>query len=102
MGMAIRTKQYLDVRFPILLWKQLIYEEVTIEDIEAIDILSFAIINAMEENIRKVKSLNECDDSGVNNIQCRIDRIRSTIKPMPDVTLKSIFGKVLSRKILNK
>ncbi|CAF4045144.1 unnamed protein product, partial [Rotaria sp. Silwood1] len=67
MGMAIRTKQYLDVRFPILLWKQLIYEEVTIEDIEAIDILSFAIINAMEENIRKVKSLNECGDSGVNN-----------------------------------
>ncbi|CAF3819369.1 unnamed protein product [Rotaria sp. Silwood1] len=67
MGMAIRTKQYLDVRFPILLWKQLIYEEVTIEDIEAIDILSFAIINAMEENIRKVKRLNECDDSGVNN-----------------------------------
>jgi hypothetical protein len=61
MGMAIRTKQYLDVRFPILLWKQLIHEEVTIEDIEAIDISSFAIINEMEENIRKVKSLNECD-----------------------------------------
>ncbi|CAF4939010.1 unnamed protein product [Rotaria sp. Silwood1] len=67
MGMAIRTKQYLDVRFPILLWKQLIHEEVTIEDIEAIDISSFAIINEMEENIRKVKSLNECDDDGVNN-----------------------------------
>ncbi|CAF5024094.1 unnamed protein product [Rotaria sp. Silwood1] len=67
MGMAIRTKQYLDVRFPILLWKQLIHEEVTIEDIEAIDISSFAIINEMEENIRKVKSLNECGESGVNN-----------------------------------
>ncbi|CAF0845510.1 unnamed protein product [Rotaria sordida] len=67
MGMAIRTKQYLDVRFPILLWKQLIEEEVTIEDIEAIDISSFAIINEMEENIRKVKSLNECDDDDVNN-----------------------------------
>ncbi|CAF5120412.1 unnamed protein product, partial [Rotaria magnacalcarata] len=67
MGMAIRTKQYLDVRFPILLWKQLIYEEVTIEDIEAIDISSFAIINKMEENIRQVKTLNTCNDGDVNN-----------------------------------
>ncbi|CAF3449512.1 unnamed protein product [Rotaria socialis] len=67
MGMAIRTKQYLDVRFPILLWKQLIYEEATIEDIEAIDISSFAIINKMEENIRKVKTLNTCNDGDVNN-----------------------------------
>ncbi|CAF3050511.1 unnamed protein product [Rotaria sp. Silwood2] len=67
MGMAIRTKQYLDVRFPILLWKQLIYEKVTIEDIEAIDISSFAIINQMEENIRQVKDLNECDDGDANN-----------------------------------
>ncbi|CAF3952910.1 unnamed protein product, partial [Rotaria sordida] len=70
MGMAIRTKQYLDVRFSILLWKQLIYEEVTIEDIEAIDISSFAIINEMEENIRKVKSLNECDDDDDVNNNC--------------------------------
>jgi len=67
MGMAIRTKEYLDVRLPILLWKQLIHEEVTIEDIEAIDISSFAIINEMEENIRKVKSVNECGDGDVNN-----------------------------------
>jgi hypothetical protein len=67
MGMAIRTKQYLDIRFPILLWKQLIHEEVTSEDIEAIDISSFAIINEMEENIRKVKSLNECDDGDVDS-----------------------------------
>lgn len=58
MGMAIRTKQYLDARFPILLWKQLIYEEVTIEDIESIDISNFAIIKEMEENIQKVQSLN--------------------------------------------
>ncbi|CAF5035144.1 unnamed protein product [Rotaria sp. Silwood1] len=50
MGMAMRTKHYLDVRFPTLLWKQLVQEEVTIEDIEAIDISSFAIINAPGRN----------------------------------------------------
>ncbi|CAF3356499.1 unnamed protein product [Rotaria socialis] len=67
MGMAIRTKLYLDVRFPILLWKQLIHEEVTLEDIEAIDISSFAVINEMEEKIRKIKSLNECDHGDMNS-----------------------------------
>ncbi|CAF4819922.1 unnamed protein product [Rotaria sp. Silwood1] len=41
--------------------------QVTIEDIEAIDISSFAIINKMEENIRKVKDLNECNDDDVKN-----------------------------------
>ena len=61
MGMAIRTKEYLDVRFPILLWKQLIYEEITIEDVETIDISCFKIINVMKENIQKVNSLDECD-----------------------------------------
>ncbi|CAF3050408.1 unnamed protein product [Rotaria sp. Silwood2] len=67
MGMSIRTKHYLDIRFPTLLWKQLIHEEVTIEDIEAIDISSFAIINEMEENMQKVKSLNECNDGDLNS-----------------------------------
>ncbi|CAF3908169.1 unnamed protein product, partial [Rotaria magnacalcarata] len=80
MGMAIRTKLYLDVRFPILLWKQLIHEEVTIEDIEAIDISSFAILNEMEENIRKVKSLNECDDDDVkSNCNCSFSSVMTEI-----------------------
>ncbi|CAF3226480.1 unnamed protein product [Rotaria sp. Silwood2] len=67
MGLAIRTKNLLDIRLPILLWKQLVQEKVTIEDIEAIDVQSFTIINQMEENIKQVKSLNEYDDSDVNN-----------------------------------
>ncbi|CAF0796987.1 unnamed protein product [Rotaria sordida] len=67
MGMAIRTRNLLDVRFPILLWKQLVQEKVTIEDIEAIDISSFSIINQMEENIKQVKSLNEYEDGDINN-----------------------------------
>ncbi|CAF3929639.1 unnamed protein product [Rotaria sp. Silwood2] len=62
MGMAIRTRNFLDIRFPILLWKQLVQEKVTIEDIEAIDISSFSIINQMEENIKQVKILNESED----------------------------------------
>ncbi|CAF1258882.1 unnamed protein product [Rotaria sordida] len=71
MGLAIRTKNFLDIRFPILLWKQLVQEIVTIEDIEAIDIQSFTIINQMEENIRQIKNLSQNkhddDDDDVNN-----------------------------------
>ncbi|CAF3035361.1 unnamed protein product [Rotaria sp. Silwood2] len=66
MGMAIRTRNFLDVRFPTLLWKQLVQEKVTIEDIEAIDISSFSIINQMEENIKQVKILNESEDGNAN------------------------------------
>jgi hypothetical protein len=62
MGMAIRTKQYVDLRFPILLWKQLIYEEITIEDIQSIDSSSFVMINEMQENIQKIKSLHPDND----------------------------------------
>ncbi|CAF3325918.1 unnamed protein product [Rotaria socialis] len=62
MGMAIRTTNLLDIRFPTLLWKQLLYQTVTIEDIEAIDMQSFTIINQMEENIKQVQCLNDSED----------------------------------------
>jgi hypothetical protein len=57
MGMAIRKKHYLDIKFPSLVWKQLLNEQITIEDIEAIDIQSFTIINEMEKNIEQIKSI---------------------------------------------
>ncbi|CAF1321865.1 unnamed protein product [Rotaria sordida] len=38
MGMAIRKKHYLDLKFPNLLWKQLVREIITLEDIESIDV----------------------------------------------------------------
>ncbi|CAF1009355.1 unnamed protein product [Rotaria sordida] len=50
MGMAIRKKHYLDFKFPIFLWKQLAREQVTIEDIEAIDIQCFKIIKEIQAN----------------------------------------------------
>ncbi|CAF3541029.1 unnamed protein product [Rotaria sordida] len=56
MGMAIRKKHYLDLKFPNLLWKQLLGEQITMKDIEAIDIQSFAIIKEMENNIQQNQS----------------------------------------------
>ena len=66
MGMAIRKKHYLDLKFPILLWKRLLKEQITIEDIEAIDIQSFKIINEMEKNIDQIKLFNT--DTDVENL----------------------------------
>jgi hypothetical protein len=48
-GMPIRKKHYLDIKFPNLLWKRLLNEDLTIEDIESIDVQSFNIINEMEK-----------------------------------------------------
>ena len=61
-GMAIRKKHYLDMKFPILLWKQLLREQITIEDIEAIDIQSFNIINEMEKNVEQIRSMGADND----------------------------------------
>ncbi|CAF5105253.1 unnamed protein product, partial [Rotaria magnacalcarata] len=57
MGMAIRNKNYLDLNFPALLWKQLLGEEITVKDIEVIDIQSFAIIKKIESIIAENQPL---------------------------------------------
>ncbi|CAF1345578.1 unnamed protein product [Rotaria sp. Silwood1] len=66
MGMAIRKKHYLDLKFSGFLWKQLVRDQITIEDIEAIDIQSFTFINEMEktieENIQSTNTDNDIND----------------------------------------
>jgi len=66
MGMAICKKHYLNVKFPILLWKQVIGEEITIEDIEAIDIQSFSTVKEMEKNIEQNQLIYT--DSDINDL----------------------------------
>ncbi|CAF0748456.1 unnamed protein product [Adineta steineri] len=68
MGMAIRKKHYLDLKFPILLWKQLLKEQITIEDIEAIDAQSFTMINEMEKNIEQIKSMDNDNDNDMETL----------------------------------
>ncbi|CAF4814854.1 unnamed protein product, partial [Rotaria sp. Silwood1] len=72
MGMAIRKKHYLYFKFPSLLWKQLVREQITIEDIENIDIQSFTIINEMEKIIKQNNSSIDTNEL-LNNI---LDELR--------------------------
>ncbi|CAF0746684.1 unnamed protein product [Adineta ricciae] len=64
MGLAMRKKHYLDIKFAHLVWKQLLKEEITVEDIEAIDIQSFRIINEMEKNIETMRLTETDNDMG--------------------------------------
>ena len=57
MGMAIRRKHYLDLKFSSLLWKQLLGEQLTIKDIEAIDIQSFVLIEEMQKSLEQSQSI---------------------------------------------
>jgi hypothetical protein len=66
MGMAIRKKNYLNIKFPTLLWKQLIGEEITMTDIETIDIQNFTIIKEMENSVERNQLINT--DSDINNL----------------------------------
>jgi hypothetical protein len=63
MGMAIRRKHYLNIKFPVLLWKRLLKEKITVQDIENIDTQSFTIINEMEKNAEQMKSTNADNDT---------------------------------------
>ncbi|CAF4110990.1 unnamed protein product, partial [Adineta steineri] len=50
-GLAIRKKHYLNVKFASLLWKGLLYDLITIDDIQAIDSQSFTLIHSIEQQI---------------------------------------------------
>ncbi|CAF0744045.1 unnamed protein product [Didymodactylos carnosus] len=76
MGMAIRKKHYLDLKFPILLWKQLVREQVTIEDIEAIDMQSFTMINEMEKTIKQSNQSMDIDGDINDLFSSILDELR--------------------------
>ena len=56
LGMAIRQKHYLDIKFAPLFWKKLLNEQMTVEDIESIDTQSFRRINQMKRDIEQMHS----------------------------------------------
>lgn len=62
MGMAIRKKHYLNLKFPGLLWKQLVREQIIFEDIESIDMQSFSMINEMEKCLNQNDSPMEIEE----------------------------------------
>ena len=49
MGLAIRTKTLMDLNFPSIIWKFLVNQTITDNDVLAIDVLSFKIIDQLEE-----------------------------------------------------
>lgn len=49
MGIAIRSKEYLSLNFPSIVWKKFINETVTIDDLEAIDITKAKCIKMMRD-----------------------------------------------------
>ncbi|CAM4831763.1 unnamed protein product [Rotaria magnacalcarata] len=78
LGMAIRRKHYLNVKFPSLVWKQLSNEPITVEDIEAIDSQSFTIINEAEKNIEQIRSVIAADAD--NDIDSLFSSIMSELR----------------------
>ena len=66
MGLAVRKKHYLNVKFPLLLWKELLCEPVTIDDIQEIDSQSFTLVHEIEQQIDRTKSTDT--DSSISYI----------------------------------
>lgn len=57
-GAAVRTRTYLDLNLPSIVWRQLVQQPVTEADVLAIDVLSFKIVEQLEELARR------CDADG--------------------------------------
>jgi hypothetical protein len=66
MGLAIRKKHYLNVKFAPLLWKELLYDPITIDDIQAIDSQSFTLIHEVEQQIERARLIDT--DNNINYI----------------------------------
>lgn len=49
MGLAVRTKNVLDLDLPSIVWKALVSDTVTEEDVLAIDLLSFKILDELKK-----------------------------------------------------
>ncbi|CAF1148346.1 unnamed protein product [Rotaria sp. Silwood1] len=65
-GMAIGKRHYLNIKFSRLLWKKILNESITIEDIQDIDLQSFTIINETEKNFEQTKLTN--NDNNINSL----------------------------------
>lgn len=55
MGLAIRTKNILNLNLPSIVWKPLVGDAVTEEDVSSIDVLSFKIL----EEIKKMEVVDD-------------------------------------------
>ncbi|CAF3887263.1 unnamed protein product [Adineta steineri] len=89
MGMAIRKKHYLDLKFPSLLWKQLVRETITTEDIEGINVQSFTIIDEIEKII---KQSSDADISNNDLIRNTLDELRFEVVCSSGQTYELIPG----------
>ncbi|CAF0943984.1 unnamed protein product [Adineta ricciae] len=58
LGMAIRKKHYLNIKFPTLVWKYLLKKKISMKDIEAVDNQSFTFLNEVEKNVEQIKAHN--------------------------------------------
>jgi len=51
MGLAIRTQSFLSLNLPSIIWKPLVNEPITEDDVRSVDRLSFAIVQEIEKSV---------------------------------------------------
>jgi len=67
MGLAIRTGHLIPLNFPSIVWKQLVSDEVTNEDVKAIDVMSFQIVSEIETLLTNTKTTAEVFDEAMKD-----------------------------------
>ncbi|MES1910768.1 MAG: hypothetical protein MHM6MM_003301 [Cercozoa sp. M6MM] len=49
MGLAIRSRELMSLSFPSIIWKQLVFDRITMSDVTAIDLVSFRILDELQK-----------------------------------------------------
>jgi E3 ubiquitin-protein ligase HERC2 len=105
MGLAVRSKTYLNINLPSIVWKDLVHDQITMNDVKSIDHLGFNIIDQLSAAAREEDMSHETFDENMKNVKftvmCSDGVVRPLIKNGAHVSIswsnKHIFSEALIR-----
>jgi len=81
-GLAIRSGNLVPFAFPSIVWKALVSEEITTDDVRAMDLLSFRIVNEIETMLSKKSLTPEVFNSVMADMKFEVHGSDSLVYPL--------------------
>jgi hypothetical protein len=81
-GLALRTGNLLPFAWPSIVWKHLVSEEVTTDDVRAMDLLSFRIVHDIEALLKKKDLTPEVFNSIMSDMKFEVHGSDGLVYPL--------------------
>jgi len=82
MGLALRTRSLVALNFPSIVWKHLVSDEITEEDVRAIDLLSFQFVDQIKGMDKKAGVTEEVFDAQFSDMKIEVFGADSKTYPL--------------------